>query len=77
MCERTRERVRHVWSTLEQTDQQQVIEQFRQTIKEMIDEHFRTRPTAARRPESDDLRPAVEPHQVLNNQGDQGLEERP
>ena len=55
------DQVRQVWLALEQAEAQQVIEQFRQTMKEMVDEHFRIDPAATPRPQGDDLCQAVKP----------------
>jgi hypothetical protein len=54
------DQVRQIWFTLEQAETQQVVEQFRQTIKEMIDKHFRTRPVATPRSQGDDLCQTIE-----------------
>ena len=59
---------RQVWSTLDQTEKQQVVEQFRRTTKEMIDEHFRTSSTSTPRPKCDDLCQAIEPQPSAHKQ---------
>lgn len=61
--------VRQVWLKLEEADARQVVEQFRQTIKEMINEHFRISPISTSRPQGDDLRPTVESQPGYHQQG--------
>jgi hypothetical protein len=62
--------VREVWLTLEEADQREVIEQFRQTIKEIIDEHFRVSPSTTLGPTGHDLYPAVESSPRDHEQGE-------
>ena len=54
------EQVRKIW-LVEQADAAQIVEQFRQTTKEMIDEHFRIGPAATPHPQGDSLCQAIEP----------------
>ena len=62
--------VRQIWSTLDQGNQQQIVEQFRQTIKDMIHEHFRIDPASTSQSQSDDLREAVESEPSHHQQGE-------
>ena len=39
-----------VWSQLEEKERQEVVNQVRQTVKEIIDEHFRISPNLLRMP---------------------------
>lgn len=64
-----RDQVRQVWPALEEADTQEVVEQFRRTIKEMIDEHFRIGPATTSRPQGDDLCQAVKPQPGHHQQG--------
>lgn len=63
------DQVRQVWPALEQAEAQEVVEQFRRTMKEMIDEHFRISPAATSRPQGDDLCQAVESQPSHHQQG--------
>ena len=60
MRDETLDQVRRIWRSLDQADQQQVVEQFRQTFQEMINEHFRIGSVASPRAPGDDLCQAVE-----------------
>lgn len=59
-----------IWATLDQGDRQQIIEQFRQTIKEMIDEHFRISAVAAPGPQGVDLCQTVQSQSGHHEQGE-------
>lgn len=70
MHDQALDQIRQIWPTLDQGDQQQVVEQFRQTIKEMIDEHFRISAAAAPQPQSEDLCKTVESQSGHHEQGE-------
>ena len=59
-----------VWSSLDQAARQEIVDEFRQVVKEMINEHFRI--SSATPPESscNDLRAAVEPQPGHYQQGE-------
>ena len=61
---------RQVWPTIDQTDRQQVVEQFRQTIQEMIDEHFRISTATPLGPTCEDLCAAIQPQPSPDQQGE-------
>ena len=61
---------RQVWPTLNQTDRQQIVEQFRQTIQEMIDEHFRISTATTPGPTRGDLYSTVESEPSHHQQGE-------
>jgi len=61
---------RQVWPTIDQTDRQQVVEQFRQTMQEMIDEHFRISTAAPLGSTRGDLCAAVQPEPSPDQQGE-------
>ena len=69
MREDTREQVRQVWPALEQADAQEVVEQFRRTIKVMINEHFRIDSATTPRSQGDGLCQAVESQPGHHQQG--------
>ena len=62
------DQVREIWFSIEQSERTQVVGQFRQTKKEMIDEHFRTSSTSTPRPKCDDLCQAIEPQPSAHKQ---------
>ena len=64
------DQIRRVWPALGKVETQQVVEQFRLTIKEMIDEHFRIDPAATPRSQGDDLCQAVESQPSRHQQGE-------
>ena len=70
MHDQALDHIRQIWPTLGPGDRQQVVEQFRQTIKEMINEHFRISAAAASRPQSDDLCQTVESQSGHHEQGE-------
>ena len=61
---------RQVWSSLGQETRQEVVEQFRQTIQEMIDEHFRISTVTPPRPTRGDLCEAVQSQPSHDQQGE-------
>ena len=69
MREETRQQIHQVWPTLDSEEARQVVEQFRRTIKEMIDEHFRIDPATSPQPQRDDLRQTIESQPGRHQQG--------
>lgn len=53
--------VDQIWSKLNQQQQQEVVNQFRTVIKEMISEHFRFDSNSAPLKTSENLHPSVQP----------------
>jgi len=59
-----------VWSSLDEETRQEVVDEFRRVVKEMIDEHFRIGATTPLESSCDDLRTAVEPEPGRYQQGE-------
>ncbi len=58
------------WSSLDEETRQEVVDEFRRVVKEMIDEHFRISSAKPREPASGDLRATVEPEPSRHQQGE-------
>jgi len=59
-----------VWSSLDQDTRQEVVDEFRRVVKEMIDEHFRISSITPPESSCDDLRAAVESEPGHYQQGE-------
>jgi len=59
-----------VWPSLDQAARQEVVDEFRRVIKEMIDEHFRISATTPLESSCDDLRTAIESESGRYQQGE-------
>ena len=61
---------KEVWSSLDQKTRQEVVDEFRRVIKEMIDENFRISSTTPSESSSDDLRTAIKSEPGHYQQGE-------
>ncbi len=59
-----------VWSSLDQETRQEVVDELRRVVKEMIDEHFRISSITPLESSRDDLRAAVESEPSHHQQGE-------
>ena len=59
-----------VWSSLDQETRQEVVEEFRRVVKEIISEHFRISSTTPLESSCNDLRVAIEPQPGHYQQGE-------
>ncbi len=59
-----------VWSLLDQEARQEVVDEFRRVVKEMIDEHFRISSATPRESAIRDLRATIEPEPSHHQQGE-------
>ena len=58
------------WSSLGQAARQEVVDELRRVVKEMIDEHFRISSATPHESSCDDLRAAIEPQSSHYQQGE-------
>ncbi len=58
------------WSSLDEETRQEVVDEFRRVVKEMIDEHFRISSITPLESSRDDLRAAVESEPSHYQQGE-------
>ena len=63
-------RADHVWSTLQEQQRQEVVNQIRRTLMEIINEHFRISPRQASGTQRGDLRSAVQSESGADQQGE-------
>ena len=61
---------KEVWSSLDQKTRQEVVNEFRRVIKEMIDENFRISSTTPSESSSDDLCAAIKSKPGHDQQGE-------
>ncbi len=69
-----RQPIRQVWLSLDQADAQQVVDQFRRAIKEMIDEHFRISSATASDRQGEIYVRQSSPNQVITNKESQRMQ---
>ena len=62
--------VGQIWSTLNQQQEKEVVNQFHTVIKEMINEHFRFNSTATHLSASEDLHPSVQSQSSAHQSGE-------
>jgi len=59
-----------VWSSLDEAARQEVVDELRRVVKEMIDEHFRIGATTPPESSRDDLRTAIKSKSGRYQQGE-------